>query len=343
MTNKKILVTGGAGYIGSHTVRQLMDEGYQVVVLDNLSTGHAWAVSCPLIIGDLADKSLLNKIFGDYDIEAVMHFAASISVEESVLLPSKYFENNVVNGLNLLNAMTAHGVQKIIFSSTAAVYGEPRYQPIDEDHPKMPINPYGETKLMFEKVLKWYHQAYNLSSISLRYFNASGASLNGSLGEDKEIVTHLIPRVLAVAAHQAEALQIYGRDYPTADGTCIRDYIHVSDLAQAHLLALKKLEKENCCTAYNVASGHGYSVNEVINMAMEVTRKMIPIEYGMRRAGDPANLVADAQKIKTELGFEPKFSDLRTIITTSWQWYQKLLGLPTPNLSAPKEETQKIA
>lgn len=323
--SKKILVTGGAGYIGSHTVKLLQEVGKEVIVLDNLSTGHARFVSCPLIIGDLSDKPLLNKIFSEYDIEAVIHFAASLIVEESMLVPGKYFENNVSNGLNLINTMAAHGVDKFIFSSTAAVYGEPQYNPIDEDHPKIPLNPYGESKLIFEKILKWYSMAHSLSSVSLRYFNASGAHTDGSLGEDKDFVSHLVPRVLKVASRQLESLPVYGNDYPTPDGTCIRDYIHVLDLAQAHVLALKKLEQETGCFAYNVGTGKGYSVLDVINTAMEVTNKMITIEYAPRRPGDPASLVAECEKIKRELGFEPKYSDLTTILKTSWVWHQKLL------------------
>lgn len=324
-TKKMILVTGGAGYIGSHTVRLLQEAGYPVLVLDNLSTGHAAAISCQLIVGDLADKPLLNKIFSEYEIDAVIHFAGSLIVEESVLLPGKYFENNVINGLNLLNAMTAAGIKKLIFSSSAAVYGEPHSALIDETHPKLPINPYGETKLCFEKILKWYAQGYDLSSVSLRYFNAAGAQPDASLGEDKKNVTHLIPRVLRVAARQQDVVQIYGHDYPTFDGTCVRDYIHVCDLAQAHLLALKKLEQDPGWFAYNVGTGSGRSVAEVINTAMEVTNKMIPIEYAPRRPGDPAALVADATKIRMELGFEPQYSDLNTIIATAWDWHQKLL------------------
>lgn len=323
--SKKILVTGGAGYIGSHTVKLLQEQGLEPVVLDNLSTGHAHAVSCPLIVGDLHDRELVHRIFAEYEFDAVIHFAGSLIVEESMLLPGKYFENNIVNGLNLLNAMAATGVSKLIFSSTAAVYGEPRYLPIDEDHPRLPLNPYGETKLMFEKILKWYFSAHDLSSVSLRYFNASGASLDGSLGEEKQHVTHLIPRVLRVAARQQEALDIYGSDYPTADGTCIRDYIHVLDLAQAHILALKKLDSESGNFAYNVASGRGHSVAEVVDAAMEVTGKMIPIAYAPRRPGDPAALVADAHKIRSELGFQAKYSDLNTIISTAWAWHQMQL------------------
>lgn len=326
MDNKKqILVTGGAGFIGSHTVRLLQERGFDVLVLDNLSTGHAAAVSCPLIIGDLSDKNLLRKVFSDYEIDAVVHFAASLIVEESILLPGKYFENNVVNGLNLLQAMVAARVEKIIFSSSAAVYGEPHYEHIDEGHSRLPINPYGESKLIFEKILKWFFNAHGLSSVSLRYFNAAGASTDTSLGEDKAIVTHLIPLVLRVAARQQEVLKVFGNDYPTSDGTCVRDYIHVLDLAGAHLLALNKLNEDLGVFAYNVGTGKGRSVNEVVTAAMEITGKMIPIEYAPRRSGDPAALVADVEKIKTQLGFNPQYSDLNTIISTSWAWHQKLL------------------
>jgi UDP-glucose 4-epimerase len=321
----KVLVTGGAGYIGSHTVKMLQDQGVEVVVLDNLSTGHASSINCPLIVGDLADKSLLNKVFTDFKIDAVVHFAASLIVEESVLFPGKYFQNNVSNPLNLLEAMVAHDVKKIIFSSSAAVYGEPHYNPIDENHPRLPINPYGETKLVFEKILKWYAQAHDLSSVSLRYFNAAGASIDASLGEDKQHVTHLIPRVLRVVLRLQEVLKIYGNDYETPDGSCIRDYIHVLDLASAHVLALNKLSDSSGVFAYNVGTGHGNSVIDVVKVAMEVTHKMIAIEYAPRRAGDPASLVADVSKIKSELGFEPKHSDLRTIISTAWAWNLKLL------------------
>lgn len=320
-----ILVTGGAGYIGSHTVRALQEKGLEVVVLDNLSTGHASAVTCPLIVGDLSDKQLLNRVFGEYKVDAVIHFAASLVVEESMLLPGKYFENNVVNGLNLLNAAAAHGVDKFIFSSTAATYGNPLEAMISEDHPRQPINPYGESKLMFEKILRWFSEAHGLSSVSLRYFNAAGASLDGKLGEDKQHVTHLVPRVLRVASRLQDELEIYGNDYETPDGTCIRDYIHVEDLAQAHVLALDKLNKDKGCFAYNVGTGRGSSVSEVVSAAMEVTGRMVPIKYSPRRAGDPAALVADVIKIKAELGFLPKHSDLQTILRTSWNWHLKLV------------------
>ncbi|MDP3740789.1 MAG: UDP-glucose 4-epimerase GalE [bacterium] len=323
----KILVTGGAGYIGSHTVKLLQEQGFDPIVFDNLSTGHSSSVSCPLIVGDLADKNLLKKVFSEYEISAVIHFASLLIVEESMLFPSKYFENNIVNGLNLLNAMVDRGVKKIIFSSSASVYGEPHYQPIDEDHPKSPISPYGETKWIFEKILKWYSSAYDLSSVSLRYFNAAGASLDANLGEDKQGVTQLIPRVLKVAAKEMDSLKINGNDYETSDGTCIRDYIHVLDLAQAHVLGLNKLEQASGNFAYNVATGKGSSIREVVNAAVEITGKMIPIEYAPRRPGDPASLVADASKIQTELGFAPKYSDLNTILSTAWAWQEKLLEI----------------
>ncbi len=322
----KILVTGGAGYIGSHTVKLLQSLGFSVVVYDNLSTGHPGRVSCPLVVGDLSDKKLLEKIFTEYEFDAVIHFAGSIIVEESVLFPDKYFENNVANGLNLLDVMAHNKVHKMIFSSSAAVYGEPHYVPVDEDHPKKPLNPYGETKWVFEKILKWYGEAFGISSVSLRYFNAAGASLDSSLGEDAPIVTHLISKVLRVAAKQEEVLKIFGNDYPTPDGTCLRDYIHVEDLAQAHHLALQKLDSGQGVFNYNVGTGKGRSVAEVVNSCVEITRRMIPIEYAPRRPGDPASLVADPTKIQTELGFAAKYSDLETIIKTAWAWHQKLLA-----------------
>jgi UDP-glucose 4-epimerase len=301
------------------------EQGFDPIVFDNLSTGHSSSVTCPLIVGDLADKKLLDKIFSEYDFEAVIHFANLIIVEESVAFPDRYFENNVNNGRNLLDAMVAHNVKKIIYSSSAAIYGELHYVPIDEEHPKKPINPYGETKLVFEKILKWYSGAYGLSSVSMRYFNAAGASLDAPLGEDHPHETHLIPLIFRVACKQQECLKIYGNDYPTSDGTCVRDYIHVLDLAQAHILALNKLKTENGCFCYNVATGKGNSVAEVANMAVEITGKMIPIQHEARRAGDPASLIADPTKIQNELGFAPKYSDLHTILTTAWAWHLKLL------------------
>jgi UDP-glucose 4-epimerase len=322
-----ILVTGGAGFIGSHTVKLLTEKGYKVIVYDNLSTGHAKFVSVPLVVGDLADKSLLNRVFTEHKIDAVIHFASSLIVEESMTEPAKYFDNNIVNGLNLLEAMRANGVKKIIFSSSAAVYGEPVYTPIDEGHPKLPINAYGETKLIFEKILKWYAHAYNFQPVCLRYFNACGASLDGSIGEEKPVMTHLIPQVLKVAAKQMPVIKIFGKDYPTPDGTCVRDYIHVLDLAQAHFLALSKVDANAGLTVYNVATGKGCSVEEVVNEARKITGLEIPLEIHPRRPGDPAELVADNLKIVSELGFEPKYSDLSTIISSSWNWTKKLYNL----------------
>src|SRR3989338_1779228 len=322
---QKILVTGGAGYIGSHTVKLLQSIGKEVIVLDNLSAGHSNAINCQLIVGDLSDKKLLDKIFDDHEIDSVIHFANSIIVEESVLFPNRYFDNNVNNGRNLLDAMVSHKVTKLVYSSSAAIYGEPHYVPIDEEHPKKPVNPYGETKLVFEKILKWYHEAFGLSSISLRYFNACGGSTDARIGESHPVESHLIPKILQVAAKQQEGLKIFGKEYPTFDGTCVRDYIHVEDLATAHNLALHKLDSDQGVFAYNVGTGKGRSVNEIVNTCVEVTKRIIPIEYSPRRPGDPAVLVADPTKIQTELGFNPIYSDVETIIKTAWAWHQKLL------------------
>lgn len=323
--SSKILVTGGAGFVGAHTVKHLQTLNRDVYVLDNLSTGHASRVKCPLIIGDLSDKSLLEKIFTEYKFDSVVHFAGSVIVEESVLFPDKYFVNNIANGLNLLDVMARHKVGKLIFSSGAGVYGEPHYVPVDEEHSKKPLNPYGESKWIFEKILKWYGEAFGISSVSLRYFHAAGASLDATLGEDTPVAPHLISKVLRIAAKQEEVLKIFGNDYPTFDGTCIRDYVHVEDLAVAHGLALQKLDEEVGVFNYNVSSGKGRSVAEVVNTCMEITRRMIPIEYWPRRPGDPAVLVVDATKIQNELGFTPLHSDLETIIKTAWSWHLKLV------------------
>lgn len=325
----KILVTGGAGYIGAVTVRLLQQRGYEVIVYDNLSTGLRERVKdCQLVVADLADRAALEKVFSEEKIETVIHFAASIEVEESMMDPSKYLRNNVVNGLNLLDAMTEHEVDKIVFSSTAAVYGEPEKLPITEDTPCMPTNFYGETKLMFEKILQWYAQCYGLRSASLRYFNAAGAWEEEDLGynlSDKE--SHLIPRVLNVALGKSPEIEIYGQDYPTPDGTCIRDYIHVLDLAHAHLLALQKLEQGNGAYVHNVGSGQGHSVLEVVEEAVEVTGRMIPIRVSSRRPGDSAQLVADNGQLLREFGFRPKY-DLRSILESSWRWQNHFIPSP---------------
>lgn len=320
---KTILVTGGAGYIGSVTTKALLDQGYHVLVLDNLSTGFLSAVSCPLIVGDVADAKLLDKIFSEYEIDAVMHFAASLIVEESVFFPGNYFQNNVAAGISLLNAMVRHNVRKLVFSSSAAVYGEPSEIPIKEESRLAPTNPYGESKLIFEQMLKWFYNAHDISSVSLRYFNAAGASPDGSLGDRREHATHLIPRVIKVALKKAESLEVYGHDYPTFDQTAIRDYIHVSDLAQAHVLALDKLKADPGVCAYNVGTGIGRSVMEIVEKTVELTGKMVPVQYGPRRPGDPVALFADVSKIKKELGFAPVCSDLDSIILTAWNWYVK--------------------
>ncbi|MBI2355830.1 MAG: UDP-glucose 4-epimerase GalE [Candidatus Doudnabacteria bacterium] len=320
----KILVTGGAGYIGSHVVLALQKLGSSVVVIDDLSTGSMESIGGKLVVGSLADTNLLKEIFSRNQIEVVLHFAGSIIVEESVLNPSKYFQNNVVNGLNLLNCMVQFGVKKLVYSSSAAVYGNPQTVPIREEHPCQPTNPYGETKLIFEKILNWYQQSHGIASVILRYFNAAGADPDGKLGENHPVETHLIPRILRVASRQEEVLKIFGTDYPTADGTAVRDYIHVADLADAHILALNKLEQEAGCFTYNVGTGVGHSVKEVVDAAMELTGKMVMIDPSPRRPGDPAVLVADADRIKHELGFRPKYSDLSTIIAHAWNWHCKL-------------------
>ncbi|MBI2607523.1 MAG: UDP-glucose 4-epimerase GalE [Candidatus Doudnabacteria bacterium] len=323
----KILVTGGAGYIGSVAVENLLASGYDVVVLDNLSSGKASNVSCPLIVGDIGDPKTLDKLFSEHQIDAVMHFAAFVKVEESVKFPEKYFQNNVVNSLALLNSMLKHGVKKLIFSSSAAVYGQPSSIPITEKHPCFPTNPYGESKLMFEKIIQWYSKVHGISAVILRYFNAAGASISGNLGEIREDVTHLIPKVLQVAAQQEEELRIFGQDYPTFDGTAVRDYVHVDDLALAHILALDKLTKDQGVFTYNIGTGTGYSVNQVVDCIMEQTGKMIMTEHAPRREGDPASLVADASLAFSELGFAAQYSDLPTIVDTAWSWHKKRFRL----------------
>ncbi len=320
----RILVTGGAGYIGSVTARLLLDRGYEVVILDQNRTSRlACLPECQFIQGDLMDRALLDKIFSEQPIESVIHFAASVEVEESVQNPGKYFQNNVVTGLQLLDAMVEHGVKSIIFSSSAAVYGEPSRQPIPEETLCQPTNPYGASKLMFEQILQWYQEAFGLQSVSLRYFNAGGAwpeaGLGYSLGEGE---THLLPRVLDVAAGRNSEIKVFGQDYETPDGTCIRDFVHVRDLAEAHLLALQKLERERGAYTYNVGTGLGHSVLEVIDTAVEVTGRMIAMQYAARRPGDPAKLIADSSKLKKDLAWQPKY-DLRAILESSWQWVRQ--------------------
>lgn len=318
-----ILVTGGAGYIGSHTVRALEKRGQDVVVLDNLEKGHRKAVSnSPLVEGDLGDAGLLNTIFRDFSVESVVHFAAHSLVGESVQRPDLYFKNNVGSVFTLLDTMQTHGVDRLVFSSTAAVYGEPQEIPIPETHPKNPENPYGESKLFVETILKRYSEAFGLRYIALRYFNAAGADPAGGLGEDHSPESHLIPIVLQTLLGQRSHIEIYGTDYPTDDGTCIRDYVHVNDLSDAHILSLESLAAGAASNVYNLGNGRGFSVRDVIQTVEKVTQKTVPVEEGQRRPGDPAVLVASAEKIQRELGWQPQFTELDTIIATAWEWHR---------------------
>ena len=316
----RVLVVGGAGYIGSVTVAELLSAGHEVVVFDSLVTGHAEAVSpgAELVVGDLADADLLDDVFGRRTFDGVVYYAGFIAAGESMRDPGKYFLNNVGHVINLLNAMVKHGVLRFVFSSSAGVYGEPEKTPIEEDAPLAPVNPYGESKAVAERLLRWYDSQCGLRYVSLRYFNAAGAT--ETLGEDHRPETHLIPVVLEVAADKSPALELYGTDYPTPDGTCIRDYVHVSDLAQAHSLALERAKKGSA--VYNVGNGQGFSNGEVIETARRVTRHPIPVREAPRREGDPAVLVASAAKVKQELGWEPRFPDLEQIIETAWRWHQ---------------------
>jgi UDP-glucose 4-epimerase len=318
-----ILVTGGAGYVGSHVVKELFRQGHQTIVYDNLQTGHRKAAKDTVFIeGDLADQERLRETFLSYPVDAVMHFAADCLVGESVKDPLKYFINNVKNSLQLLEILDDININKFVFSSSAAVYGEPEKIPIPEEHPCIPTNPYGETKWIFEKILRTFQGSGKLNYISLRYFNAAGADPDGVLGEDHFPETHLIPLVLK-AALNGDAVPIYGTDYDTPDGTCIRDYIHVIDLAQAHILALNKLKEAGISGIYNLGNGNGYSVKEVIETARRVTGKKIISIESSRRPGDPARLVASSEKIRKELGWVPKYPDLETIVETAWRWHQK--------------------
>jgi len=321
----RILVAGGAGYIGSHMADFLKKEGYDVVVLDNLSTGHREAVlDAEFVEGDLGDKNLLAQLFKQHQFDAVMHFAAFTQVGESVNHPAKYYHNNVCNTLNLLDAMLQAKVKNFIFSSSAAIFGNPKYTLIDVEHPQNPINPYGKTKLMVEQILDDYDRAYGLKSVCLRYFNAAGADPDGRIGELREAETHLIPLVLQAASGRKNNIKIFGRDYDTKDGTCVRDYIHVTDLCDAHLLALQNLLKNSISKKYNLGNGNGFSVQEVIDVAKQVTDKQIKVVDAPRRAGDPAILIADMALAKQELNWQPKYADLATIIKHAWQWESNL-------------------
>lgn len=317
-----ILVTGGAGYIGSQACKALAQAGYTPITYDNLVCGHRWAVKWgPLEEGNIADHARLNEVIAKYQPVAVMHFAAYAYVGESVEDPGKYYRNNVAGTLTLLEVMRDHGIDKFIFSSTCATYGIPETVPISEDHPQRPINPYGASKLMIERMLQDFDVAHGLRSISLRYFNAAGADPDGEIGEAHDPETHLIPLVLDAAAGKRSAITIFGDDYETPDGTCIRDYIHVADLADAHVLALKALEDGAKTTSYNLGNGHGFSVKEVIETAVRVSRKTVPVEIGQRRPGDPTKLVGDSTRIRSELAWNPRFAELQLMIASAWHWY----------------------
>ncbi|MFH2219167.1 MAG: UDP-glucose 4-epimerase GalE [Pseudomonadota bacterium] len=319
-----VLVVGGAGYIGSHMIKELLHAGCRVITLDDLSKGHREMVrGGEFIEGDFGDRLLLDNLFADYRIDAVMHFAALALVGESVENPLAYYRNNISNTVELLSAMVRHDVRRFIFSSTAAVYGEPAKVPIIEDHPCNPTNPYGATKIAVEWMLRDCDSAYGLKYVSLRYFNAAGADASGEIGERHDPETHLIPLVLKAAAGERANIRVFGTDYPTPDGTCIRDYIHVSDLAGAHLLALEALMDRGESAVYNLGNSKGHSVRDVIETARQVTGKAIPAVETGRRAGDPAVLVASSDKIRKELGWKPRYEDLETIIKTAWVWHQK--------------------
>lgn len=322
-----VLVTGGAGYIGSHTVRELTRAGYRVTVLDNLSRGHKAVAQvlegAEFAWGDTADRKLVLGLLRSRGIEAVLHFAALSLVGESVADPALYYQNNVVKGLALLEAVREAGVPYFIFSSTAAVYGEPLRVPIEEDHRLIPTNPYGATKLAFEEALRWYSAAYGLKYMTLRYFNAAGADPAGDLGEDHRPETHLIPLVLQAALGRQPAVTVFGGDYSTPDGTCLRDYIHVTDLATAHVLALEALAGGHSSCAYNIGNEQGASVRQVIDTVRGVTGREFKVVEGTRRAGDPAVLVASSRRIKEELGWRPRHDDLETIVRTAWEWHRR--------------------
>ncbi|MDH6059665.1 UDP-glucose 4-epimerase GalE [Chrysosporum bergii ANA360D] len=322
-----ILVTGGAGYIGSHTVLALKQAGYQVVILDNLVYGHQDLVEkvlqVELIVGDTGDRPLLDNLFKSRNFAAVMHFSAYAYVGESVTDPAKYYRNNLVGTLTLLEAMLAASVQKFVFSSTCATYGVPQVIPIPENHPQNPINPYGASKLMVERILADFDLAYHLKSVRFRYFNAAGAHPQGLLGEDHQPETHLIPLVLLTALGKRKSIAIFGTDYPTPDGTCIRDYIHVNDLADAHVLGLEYLLNHGNSEVFNLGNGNGFSVREVIAAAQEVTGLTIPVEECDRRPGDPPSLIGSGEKARKILNWKPQYPDIKDIVTHAWQWHQQ--------------------
>jgi UDP-glucose 4-epimerase len=322
-----ILVVGGAGYIGAHAVLALQAAGYEILVIDNLVYGHRDLVedviNAKLMVGDIGDRAFLDDIFATYPITAVMHFAAYAYVGESVAEPAKYYRNNVANTLTLLEAMVAAEVKQIIFSSSCTTYGIPELVPIPEDHPQKPINPYGTSKLMVEQMLADFNLAYGLDYVCFRYFNAAGADPQGRIGEDHTPETHLIPLTLQTALGKREAIEIFGTDYPTPDGTCIRDFIHVSDIANAHLLGLQYLGRGGKSTVFNLGNGNGFSVKQVIATATEVTGKPIKVIESSRRPGDPPILVGSGEKARQMLGWKPQYPDLESIVTHAWQWHLK--------------------
>jgi len=323
----KILVTGGAGYIGCHGVLALQNAGYEVLVLDNLVYGHRKIVEevlkAELIVGDTSDRHLLDQIFTVHNINAVMHFAAYAYVGESVTNPAKYYRNNVVGTLTLLEAMLEANIKHFVFSSTCATYGEPQQIPIPESHPQSPINPYGMSKLMVEQILADFNSAYDVKSVAFRYFNAAGADPEGRMGEDHNPETHLIPLILETALGQRDHISVFGSDYSTPDGTCIRDYIHVTDLADAHVLGLEYLLKGGASTAFNLGNGNGYSVKEVIETAKKITQKPIKVVISDRRAGDPPMLVGSSDRAREILGWQPQYADLSQIVQHAWNWSNK--------------------
>ena len=325
-----ILVTGGAGYIGSHAALALSKAGYEVIILDNLSYGHQeiidHVVKVKLIVGDTSDRATLDRLFTDYKIDAVMHFAAYIAVGESVKEPGKYYRNNVASTLNLLEAMLAHDINKIVFSSTCAVYGMPKEVPMTEHHPHNPLSPYAVSKDMVEQILQDFDTAFNLKYVAFRYFNACGADPSGLLGEDHHPETHLIPLALLTALKKRESLYIFGTDYDTPDGTCVRDYIHVNDLADAHVLGLEYLLSGGSSDVFNLGNGNGFSVKEVIETAREVTGLEIKAIESDRRGGDAPILVGSSKKVRDKLGWNPNYADLKKIISHAWQWHQKRHG-----------------
>lgn len=317
-----ILVTGGAGYIGSHAVRALREKGHDVVVVDNLVKGHRAAVGdAKLYVGNIGDEAFMDSVFAENKIDGVMHFAAFSLVGESMVQPYEYYNNNVTESMHLFNSMVRNGVKNIVFSSTAATFGEPEQIPISETTPQNPINTYGETKLAMEKMLKWFGVAYGLNSVCLRYFNVAGAHPSGEIGEDHSPETHLIPIVLQVANGKREKLSVFGGDYPTKDGSCIRDYIHVTDLADAHILAMEYMIKNNCSDAFNLGSGGGYSNFEILETAKRVTGRDIPSSVEPRRAGDPPVLIAASEKAEKVLGWKRNYG-IEDIIATAWKWHE---------------------